>query len=120
MRLISTAATIALLCSGAATLAAPRTDDTKAAAASPLVAANAAAKGDALLEALLTELERSKDHLKMDQLQAPYYLEYRVNDVDDFSAEAAFGALRESQKNRVRILRVVVRVGDYKQDSYYG
>ncbi|HZC65479.1 MAG TPA: metallopeptidase TldD-related protein, partial [Candidatus Dormibacteraeota bacterium] len=64
--------------------------------------------------------ERSKDHLKMDQLQAPYYLEYRVNDVDDFSAEAAFGALRESQKNRVRILRVVVRVGDYKQDSYYG
>jgi len=56
----------------------------------------------------------------MDQVQAPYYIEYHVNDVEDFSAEAAFGALRESQKVHVRVLRVVVRVGDYKQDSYYG
>lgn len=100
--------------------AAARTDDAKTAAVSPMLAANAAAKGDSLLEALLTELERSKDQLKMDQVQAPYYIEYHVNDVEDFSAEAAFGALRESQKVHVRVLRVVVRVGDYKQDSYYG
>jgi TldD protein len=100
--------------------AAPRTDDAKPAAASPMVAADAAAKGDALLEALLAELERSKDHLKMAQVQSPYYLEYRVNDVNDFSAESAFGALVQSQKSHVRVLRVVVRVGDYKQDSYYG
>ena len=79
-----------------------------------------AAGGDALLEALLTELDRSKAQLKIDQVQAPYYIEYRVNDVDDYDAEAAFGALRESQRVRLRILRVVVRVGDYKQDSYYG
>jgi hypothetical protein len=95
-------------------------DDAKlAAAASPMTAAHAAAKGDALIEALLAELERSKDHLKMDQVQAPYYIEYRVNDVEDFSAEAAFGALRENQHSHVRVLRVVVRVGDYQQDSYY-
>jgi hypothetical protein len=101
--------------------AAPREGAAKSdAAGSPMAAANAAAKGDALLEALLVELERSKEHLKMDQVQPPYYLEYRVNDVNDFSAEAAFGALRESQKAHVRVLRVVVRVGDYKQDSYYG
>ena len=79
-----------------------------------------AAGGDALLDALLTELDRSKAHLKMDQVPAPYYIEYRVNDVDDYDAEAAFGALRESQRVRLRILRVVVRVGDYSQDSYYG
>jgi TldD protein len=85
-----------------------------------IAAARAAAKGDALLEALLTELERSKSQLKMDQVQSPYYIEYRVNDVDDFSAEAAFGALRESSRSRLRVLRVVVRIGDYKQDSYYG
>jgi TldD protein len=83
-------------------------------------AARAAARGDALLEALLTELERSKSQLKMDQVQPPYYIEYRVNDMDDFSAEAAFGALRESSRSRLRVLRVVVRIGDYKQDSYYG
>lgn len=82
--------------------------------------AHPAAGGDALLEALLTELDRSKAKLKMDQVQAPYYIEYRVNDVDDYDAEAAFGALRASQRVRLRILRVVVRVGDYKQDSYFG
>src|SRR5262249_45463861 len=64
--------------------------------------------------------DRSKSQLKMDQLQAPYYVEYRVNDLDDFIAEAAFGAVREQQRVRVRVLRVVVRIGDYKQDSYYG
>lgn len=82
-------------------------------------AAREAAKGDALLEALLTELERSKAQLKMDQVQPPYYIEYRVNDVDDFTAEAAFGALRESNRSRVRVIRVVVRIGNYKQDSFY-
>ncbi|HXR33063.1 MAG TPA: metallopeptidase TldD-related protein [Verrucomicrobiae bacterium] len=86
----------------------------------PTAAAHDAAEGDALFEALLTELDRSKAQLKMDQVQAPYYIEYRVNDVDEFNAEAAFGALRESQRSRVRVIRVVVRIGDYKQDSFYG
>jgi predicted Zn-dependent protease len=85
-----------------------------------MAAAHAAAKGDGLLEALLTELDRSKAQLKMDQVQAPYYVEYRVNEVEDFGAEAAYGALRENQHVHVRVLRVVVRIGDYKQDSYFG
>ena len=66
------------------------------------------------------ELDRSKSQLKMDNVPAPYYIEYRLSDVDEFSAEAAFGALRQDQRIHVRNLRVVVRVGDYKQDSYYG
>ena len=60
-----------------------------------MLAAKAAIAGDPLLEALLAELERSKAQLKMDQLEAPYYIEYRVSDVEDFSTEAAFGATRE-------------------------
>src|SRR5271163_1505890 len=92
----------------------------EAAVASDNAAPHPAAAGDALLEALLTELDRSKAQLKIDQVQAPYYIEYRVNDVDDYDAEAAFGALRERQRVHLRILRVVVRVGDYKQDSYFG
>ena len=36
------------------------------------------------------------------------------------SAEAAYGALRSDLHMRFRFLRVVVRVGDYKQDSYFG
>jgi predicted Zn-dependent protease len=84
-----------------------------------MLAAKAAVAGDALLEALLAELERSKAQLKMDQLEAPYYIEYRVSDVEDFSTEAAFGATREDQRVHVRLLRVVVRLGNYKQDSYF-
>ena len=77
------------------------------------------AKGDVLMEALLTELDRSKDRLKMDQVKSPYYIEYRVEDVDNYDAEAAFGALLNSQRQHVRVLRVVVRIGEYKQDSFY-
>src|SRR5437660_330322 len=96
------------------------TEGSKLALDAAMVAAHAAAKGDGLLEALLTELDRSKAQLKMDQVQAPYYIEYRVNEVEDIGAEAAYGALRENQHIHVRVLRVVVRIGDYMQDSYFG
>ena len=55
----------------------------------------------------------------MENVPAPYYIEYRLSDVEQYQAEAAFGALREEQRIHTRIVRVVVRVGDYKQDSYY-
>jgi len=96
------------------------TEGSRLALDAAMVAAHAAAKGDGLLEALLTELDRSKAQLKMDQVQAPYYIEYRVNEVEDIGAEAAYGALRENQHIHVRVLRVVVRIGDYMQDSYFG
>jgi TldD protein len=96
------------------------TDASKPALDAAMVAAHAAANGDGLLEALLTELDRSKAQLKMDQVQAPYFIEYRVNDVEDIGLEAAFGALRDNQHLHFRILRVVVRIGDYKQDSHFG
>ena len=69
---------------------------------------------------MLTEMQRSKSQLKLADVQAPYYVEYRLMDVDQYMAEAAFGAVRTSLRTRVRMVRIVVRVGDYKQDSYYG
>jgi TldD protein len=95
-------------------------ENAKPAPDTAMAAAHEAAKGDGLLEALLTELDRSKAQLKMDKVQPPYFIEYRVDEVDDFGVEAAFGALRENQHVHVRVLRVVVRIGDYKLDSYYG
>jgi TldD protein len=75
---------------------------------------------DAVLSAMRAELDRSKASLKMDQVAAPYYIEYRVFDVDRYASEAAYGALRTDVRARLRFLRVVVRIGDYKQDSYFG
>lgn len=113
------AAAILLLAARPASSAPDAADDaTKT--ADVMLAAKVAAKGDPVLDALFTELERSKTQLKMDQLQTPYYIEYRVSDVEDFTTEASFGATREDQKIHLRLLRVVVRLGDYKQDSYWG
>src|SRR5208337_3955858 len=92
----------------------------KAAGDDATTKAHEVAKDDVLLEALLTELDRSKDHLKMDQVKAPYYIEYRVEDVENCDVETAFGALLGGQRQRLRVLRVVVRIGDYKLDSFYG
>jgi TldD protein len=111
---------IAALLAWSAAASRASSEETKPAADAAMGAAHAAAKDDGLIEALLTELDRSKAQLKMDQVQAPYYIEYRVNEVEDIGAEAAYGALRENQHVHVRVLRVVVRIGDYKQDSYFG
>ncbi len=61
-----------------------------------------------------------RSQLKLADVQAPYYVDYRLMDVDQYVAEAAFGAVRTALRTRIRMLRIVVRVGDYKQDSYYG
>src|SRR5580692_6153030 len=68
---------------------------------------DSAESDDPVLHAMSVELKRSKESLKLDQVAAPYYIEYRIFDVDEYDAEAAYG-----------FLRVVVRIGDYKQDSY--
>jgi len=75
---------------------------------------------DVILSAMRAELERSKSELKMDSVAAPYYIEYRIFDIDQYAANASFGALRTDVRSRMRVLRVVVRIGDYKQDSYLG
>src|SRR5580692_8911963 len=77
------------------------------------------ASDNVLLRALKEEMDRSKTKLKMDNVAAPYYIEYRVTELDAFEASAVFGALRSQQRGSGRFLRVVVRIGDYKQDSYY-
>jgi TldD protein len=75
---------------------------------------------DPVLQAMRAELERSKAALKLEGMAAPYYIDYHVTEMDTQAAEAAFGALRTDVRLRFRFLRVVVRVGDYKQDSSFG
>lgn len=74
---------------------------------------------DPVLAAMKAELDRSKAQLKFEGMPAPYYIDYRITDMDEYNAEASFGALRTEVQTRFRFVRVVVRVGDYKQDSFY-
>jgi TldD protein len=78
------------------------------------------ADDDPVLQAMRAELDRSKSALKLEGMAAPYYIDYHVTEMDTHAAEAAFGALRTNVRLRFRFLRVVVRVGDYKQDSFFG
>lgn len=118
----ATALGIMLLCAAprAAMAQAGSTPTAAVTSSTALAAQETAAASDPILKAMLAELSRSKDQLKMESLARPYYVEYRVDDIDQYVAEAAFGALSANQRVHERVLRVVVRVGDYKQDSYFG
>jgi TldD protein len=111
-----------LLIAACVASAIPATGQTKntGAGSSAVSAASTSVGTDPILKSMQEELDRSKSQLKMDNVQAPYYIEYRLSDVDSYTAESAFGALRADQRAHARSIRVVVRVGDYKQDSYYG
>src|SRR5690349_5459337 len=76
--------------------------------------------GDPVLKAMLAELKRSEEKLQLGDLQRPYYIDYQVTDLQDYVADASLGALRSDNSNIGRLVRVVVRIGNYKQDSYYG
>src|SRR5215472_3897888 len=91
-----------------------------AAESAPPSAAPTDDHGDPVLKAMIAELKRSQEKLQLGQLQRPYYIEYQVSELEDQTADATLGALRQEQVNAGRLVRVVVRIGGYKQDSYFG
>lgn len=74
-------------------------------------------ENDRILLAMKAELERSKAQLVLNGMQRPYFIEYRVEDVERFNATANFGALVLEDRSHQELIRVSVRVGDYKSDS---
>ena len=75
------------------------------------------AEKDPVLQAMLTELDRSMASLQLPGFQKPFFIQYRIAEVSDFETRAAFGATQGSQRGHSRIARITVRVGDYKTDS---
>lgn len=108
---------LALSCLAVQPLSADSKDNNNAA---PGAAVTFDDHGDVVLRAMISELKRSQAKLQLGRLQRPYYIDYQVTDLEDYLADATLGALRNEQTNVGRIVRAVVRIGDYKQDSYYG
>lgn len=75
------------------------------------------AEKDTVLKAMLTELDRSMAKLQLKDFQKPFFIQYRVEDVDDFETRAGFGASQGASRGQARIVHVTVLVGDYKTDS---
>lgn len=63
------------------------------------------------------ELERSRNRLQLAGVEKPFYIEYRLLDLDVRSVSATFGALVSSTTSRNRFMSVDVRLGDYHLDS---
>ena len=78
------------------------------------------AEKDPVLIAMLTELDRSMSQLQLPGFAKPFFIQYRISEVDEFSAKADFGASEGASRVHRRVVRVTVRVGDYKTDSSGG
>ena len=63
------------------------------------------------------ELERSRNRLQLEGVEKPFYIEYRLLDLDVRSVSATFGVLVSSTTSRNRFMSVDVRLGDYHLDS---
>jgi len=91
-------------------------------AAASAAFAQAPADNDHTLQAMKDEMARAKSRLelkipKLDKPVRPYYIEYRLLDMDIREVVAEYGALVTSAHNRSRVMNVSARVGDYKLDS---
>lgn len=77
---------------------------------------------DHTLQAMRDEMARSKARLELqipnsDQAVRPFYIEYRLLDVDVREITAEFGDLLSSTHTRNRFMDVQARMGSYKLDS---
>ena len=111
---------IALLAALAFPVAAFAAHDKNTSAAAKLVAPQAPipeTESDQTLRAMHDEMERSRTRLQLPGVDKPFYIEYRLLDIDVRSVTSSFGALIASNDTRNRFMSIDVRVGDYHLDS---
>jgi TldD protein len=75
------------------------------------------AEKDPVLKAMLAELDRSRDQLQLKDFAKPFFIQYRIDDIEDYQTKGDFGASVGAEHRHQRLARVTVRVGDYKIDS---
>jgi TldD protein len=91
-------------------------------AVAPAVFAQASADNDHTLQAMKDEMARAKSRLELaippsNKPVRPYYVEYRLLDLDVREISGEFGALLSTSHSRTRLMNVAARVGDYKLDN---
>jgi predicted Zn-dependent protease len=78
------------------------------------------AEKDPVFKAMLAEMDRSMSELQLKDFAKPFFIQYRIEDVDNFETKAEYGATEGRQHTHERVARIIVRVGDYKEDSSGG
>jgi len=72
---------------------------------------------DWVLRTMVSELERNRKALKIDEYDPAYFISYSVRDSDRRYVSGKAGAIFQTNRFRKRFARVDVRVGDYSMDS---
>ncbi|MGH9686867.1 MAG: metallopeptidase TldD-related protein [Candidatus Acidiferrales bacterium] len=72
---------------------------------------------DLTLHAMHDEMERARERLVLPDADKPFFIQYRLLDLDIRSISASFGALLSDSVSKSRFMSVDVRVGDYHLDS---
>uniref|UniRef100_A0A7C6ECV1 Metalloprotease TldD/E C-terminal domain-containing protein n=1 Tax=candidate division WOR-3 bacterium TaxID=2052148 RepID=A0A7C6ECV1_UNCW3 len=70
-----------------------------------------------ILQAMQDELLRTTKNLKLQKEKPPYYVAYRIDDKEDITITARFGAIVEDHSERTRNLYIDLRVGNYDFDN---
>jgi TldD protein len=94
----------------------PVSESASVSAAAPQ-AAVPESESDKTLHAMHDEMERARTRLQLPGVEKPFYLEYRLMDLDVRAVTSSFGALISTSTTRNRFMSVDVRVGDYHLDS---
>ncbi len=81
-----------------------------------LLSASMAFSEDTLIKTLEEEVAREMNLLKGEEIP-PYFISYRVSDLESWSVGSSFGNSMGRDNNRQRKLTVTVRVGDYRLDN---
>jgi hypothetical protein len=69
---------------------------------------------DPILKAMAAEMARTNVLALVDR---PYYIQYQLEDVENFSASATLGGVLSANRVRFRVPLIDVRVGDYSFDN---
>jgi hypothetical protein len=77
---------------------------------------SAQAPADPIFQAMHDEIDRARK-LSLANLEAPYFVEYVIDEQESFTVTANLGGLLSRRRERFRSPDVHIRVGDYKFDN---
>jgi predicted Zn-dependent protease len=76
------------------------------------------AERQSVQSAMVTEMKRSMDRLRIEDYESPYFVAYQIKDTREINISGKFGAIVQDTKRRNRQSYVEVRVGDYEFDNH--
>ncbi len=83
----------------------------------PASAAESTAVTPAILDAVSGELERAMSNMRIPGAPAPYFIGYKLTEVDVHDVVASLGAVTDEQERDFTSLEAHVHVGSYEEDN---